>query len=150
MRTLNKDQLHELEMLRVQVGGELKPDDVVEFARSNNTALHSAFEWDDTEAAVKYRMQQAGQVIRVAVTMLPRPDGALIPVRAYVYDQTRAVYALTQAVVQDDVRAEVLLKQMRAEIHRVTARYRRYAELVPHIDAALAQMEAVEEAEALA
>jgi hypothetical protein len=39
---------------------------------------------------------------------------------------------------------------MRAEIHRVTARYRRYAELVPHIDAALAQMEAVEEAEALA
>lgn len=44
--------------------GRLVPGDVVEAARDPDSPLHSHFTWDDTEAADKYRLQQAGVLIR--------------------------------------------------------------------------------------
>jgi hypothetical protein len=135
---MNKDQLAELEMLREEAGGTLAPAAIVDFARSANTALHSAFTWEDTEAAERWRLHEAKNVIRAAVTMLPRPDGGMVPVRAYVFDASRATYAATSAVIADDNAADMLLRQMRLDVERATARYRRHAVLVPHIAAALA------------
>ena len=39
------------------------PKNILEFARSENTELHKCFEWDDTKAAEKYRLQQARQIV---------------------------------------------------------------------------------------
>lgn len=137
---MNKDQLAELEMLRAEAGGALVPEAIVEFARSANTALHAAFDWADSSAAAKWRLHQARQVIRAAVTMLPRPDGGLVPVRAYVFDARSASYASTSAVLADTESADVLLRQMRMDIERTVARYRRYASLAPAIAATLAAL----------
>jgi len=60
----------ELESIRRSAGGLLRPEDVVEFARSPETALHEEFTWDDSEAAHQYRLWQARQVIRVNVTVI--------------------------------------------------------------------------------
>jgi hypothetical protein len=136
-RAMNKDQLAELELLREESGGNLDPRRIVEFARSSNTALHSAFTWDDGEAAERWRINQAKQVIRAAVTMLPRPDGGMVPVRAYVYDATARQYAATSTVLSDAESADTLLRQMRLDVERILNRYRRHASLVPHIAAAL-------------
>lgn len=63
----NETLLKELRQVQAaNPGGLLKPADVVEFARNPETALHSQFEWDDTEAAAQYRLRQAGDVIRRA------------------------------------------------------------------------------------
>lgn len=43
--------------------GILHPKDVVEEARKESSPLHSQFEWDDTEAAEKYRVWQARELI---------------------------------------------------------------------------------------
>jgi hypothetical protein len=137
---MNKDQLAELEMLRQEAGGTLRAEAIVDFARSANTALHSAFTWDDGEAADKWRLHQAKQVIRAAVTMLPRPDGGLVPVRAYVFDARKQTYALTADVAKDDEAIDVLLRQMRLDVERAVARYRRHASLAPHIAGALAAL----------
>lgn len=134
---MNKDQLAELEMLRTQNGGVLLPAAILDFARSANTALHAAFSWDDTEAAERWRVHQAKQVIRAAVTMLPRPDGAMVPVRAYVFSVERGGYAATSAVISDDAEAAALMRQMRLDVERALSRYRRHASLVPHIEAAM-------------
>ena len=139
-RSMTLDQLAELELLRMQNGGKLLPAKIVEFAQSANTALHHAFQWDDTEAAHKFRLHQAGQVIRAAVIMLPRPDGGMVPVRAYVYDAPRREYALTVDVLADQESADALLCQMHADVQRAIAKYRRYADLAPHIDAALSAL----------
>lgn len=64
--------------------GRLRAEAVVEYARNPKTALHSCFEWDDTAAAVAWRLEQARQIIRVRVTILDPGDGDEVLVRAYV------------------------------------------------------------------
>ena len=141
-RAMNTDQLAELEMLREEASGQLLPEKIVEFARSANTALHSAFTWDDGAAAERWRLHQARQVVRAAVTLLPRPDGGMVPVRAYVYQAPSRSYAATQAVISDADSAEALLLQLRQDVERAVGRYRRYAALAPHIAATLAALPA--------
>jgi hypothetical protein len=61
----------ELEQIRRGNGGVLRPSDVVAFAKNKKTALHSYFEWDDSKAAAAHRLEQARELIRVVVTVLP-------------------------------------------------------------------------------
>jgi hypothetical protein len=44
--------------------GRLVPEDVVEAAREPSSPLHGYFTWDDTEAAARYRLDQARTLIR--------------------------------------------------------------------------------------
>ena len=62
--------------------GILMPEHVVEAARPSHHPLHDRFEWDDTEAAHQYRIDQARRIIRVTVTMLPAMKGQRV-VRSY-------------------------------------------------------------------
>ena len=62
--------------------GVLRPEDVVEQARSPKSVLHGLFQWDDSEAAREYRLWQARELIRVSVVMLPEAGGE--PTRAFV------------------------------------------------------------------
>ena len=66
--------------------GELTPGLVVDTARDPKNPLHSCFEWDDTVAAEKYRIVQAGQLIRSVKVVYEAPKGpstmrAFVPVR---------------------------------------------------------------------
>ena len=54
-----KDKVsHELEMIRRKHKGVLNPQDVVEFARNSDTALHQEFEWNDKIAGDAYLEEQ--------------------------------------------------------------------------------------------
>lgn len=57
-------QLEALKAIAARDGGLLRPAAVVEAARDVNSPLHSAFVWDDTEAARLYRLDQAQRLIR--------------------------------------------------------------------------------------
>jgi len=58
----------ELTNIAEQNGGTIRPDDVVTAAQPEESPLHSFFDWNDSEAAYKYRLWQARQLIRVMVT----------------------------------------------------------------------------------
>lgn len=114
----------ELESVRVQNGGVLRPEDVVEFARDPKTALHKKFEWDDTEAARLYRLEEARGIIRVAVSVV-HEDFA--PMRTYVSlsrDRVRGggYRPVRDVLNHDDMRKE-LLSEAISELARVRARY---------------------------
>jgi hypothetical protein len=64
----------ELEVIAKQGDGVLQAEAVVEFARDKSTALHSEFNWDNTDAAHKWRLHQARNLIRVQVTFEPRSE----------------------------------------------------------------------------
>jgi len=66
----NKDQIKELKVIADKHDGVLKPDDVVKFAKSSKTSLHKAFDWDDTTAAHKWRIDQARALIRFSVEVI--------------------------------------------------------------------------------
>lgn len=48
----------------MSIGETVKPSDVVELARDENTALHNLFTWDDSVAAERYREHEAGCILR--------------------------------------------------------------------------------------
>ena len=45
------------------IGENATPKQIVEKARNESTELHKCFDWDDTTAAEKWRIQQARQVV---------------------------------------------------------------------------------------
>ena len=63
-----------LKQLAENSGGALSPEEVVRAARPASSPIHDQFEWDDTEAAKRYRLMQAGELLRVSVEVI-EPDG---------------------------------------------------------------------------
>lgn len=57
-------QLEALKEIAARDGGFLRPQAVVDAARDRDSPLHGAFCWNDTEAAKRYRILQAQQLIR--------------------------------------------------------------------------------------
>ena len=117
--------------------GVLIPRDVVEFAKDPNTALHSRFDWDDSSAASKYRLEQARKIIRVRVTYLEDTN-----------TPTRMFYSLPSdrreeggyrqidwIMKREDASAELLENAMK-EFELWEAKYRHLKEILPIVEAA--------------
>ena len=128
----------ELEYISSQNNGILRPVDVLEYAKKENTALHGCFEWEDSKAAYEYRLWQARQIIRVHVTVLP---GSNEPVRAYVSLKTDRYakdggYRSINAVLQDESMREQMLSEALEELSVYEDKYKRLSELQPVFHAA--------------
>lgn len=54
--------------------GTVAPESVVDAARPETSPIHPHFEWDDSEAAERYRQVQARQMIRSLVVVYVRND----------------------------------------------------------------------------
>ena len=60
----------ELNKLMTEKEQELKPIDVVEYARPTNSKLHKFFDWNDSTAAEKYRKCQARNLLNSVVEVV--------------------------------------------------------------------------------
>lgn len=123
----------ELEAIREEHNGILRAEDVLEYAKNPDTALHKKFIWDDTEAARQYRLAQARAVIRVNVIV---PDATLTPVRAYVSlysdrQQPGGGYRHLSDVLTHNDRRKQLLAQALKEARTWREKYKNLAELAP-------------------
>lgn len=58
-------------------GGNCTAEEVVDVAKSSRSPIHKYFDWDDTSAARKYRLQQAGQMIRCVVLNIEDSDNEI-------------------------------------------------------------------------
>lgn len=126
-------QKKEIDALVTKHGGSLPPERVVEFASNPRTALHSAFQWDDTEAAREYRLWQARSLIRCLVTIV-ECDGANVVTRAFVSlvedrGQGEAGYRPIETVLSDDAMRAKLLDAARQDMERFQVKYGTLAEL---------------------
>jgi hypothetical protein len=115
----------ELEHIREINDGILRPEAVVDFAADPETALHAHFTWDDTEAAHKYRLWQAREIIRVQVQVT---DASVGPVRMYVslMDDRKGSgggYRTIDDVMASSVYRSQLLDQARRDMDRFSAKY---------------------------
>ena len=117
------DLLAELERVRISNGGFLTPEAVVNSARDENSPLHPFFDWDDTEAARKWRIVQARRLIRLSVTII-KPE--VEPVRAFVsLPRDRGVngYRSTVQVLSDEDLREQLLECALRELQAFRRKY---------------------------
>ncbi len=82
----------ELEQIREQHDGQLHTPEIVNAARSEDSALHPYFEWDDQKAAEKYRQNTARRLVR-AVIIKPEkntPEDNPATHRAYISVQAES------------------------------------------------------------
>ena len=107
----------------------LDPAKVVQWARTHRaSALHSRFEWDDTQAAERYRIWQARELI-VSVDVI-YPD--MKPRQVYVSPMESrgdGGYVALVEVLSNRQRRAAFLEQALAEFQRFEAKYADLKEL---------------------
>jgi len=124
----------ELTQIFNEHNGRVPPEAVIEFARDENTALHAEFEWDDTEAAHQFRLDQARKIIRLNIDVIETPNGNVrMPVYVSLVSDRRGgggYRALTDVMSNAEMRAQ-LLQQAIDELQRVRRKYESLRELTP-------------------
>ena len=128
-----------------EAAGRLDAEAVVEAAEAETHPLHSYFEWDDTEAARKWRLWQAGNLIRsVKILVSAANNGDVDDFKIREWLPARTLGGPTgQYLPEDQVRQHPeqqarLLRQMRREL---AAAKRKYAHMQQFWEA-LARMQA--------
>ena len=65
----------EIMRIKDKNGGLVSPDSIVKEAAKKSNPLHSLFTWDDSLAAQKYRLSEAGALLRaIEITYVEIPD----------------------------------------------------------------------------
>lgn len=129
----------ELERLTLQNGGILKAEAVVESARDPESPLHDQFQWDDTEAATQWRLQQARQLIRVVVRF-EEVGNKQVPCRVFVSltpdrEESGGGYRVTTSVMADEDMRRQMLLDARREMTRFREKYSALSELAKVFEA---------------
>lgn len=118
----------ELEELHRASGGLLKPEDVVEWARTHqNSELHSSLEWNDAKAAHEHRVWQVRRLIAVHV-IAEEGDRTLVSLTVDRVRQGGGYRDIRDVMRVDELRA-CLLSDALEELERVKAKYDRLTEL---------------------
>lgn len=118
--------------------GVLKSADVVRAARDPKSPGHSHFTWDDTKAAEKCRLIEAGQLIR-KVYIVENATGAKSPAfLSLLPDRERpgGGYRATPEVISSRALREQLVLTAKAELRAWTERYAMLSTLVTSVAAA--------------
>ena len=115
----------------------LTPELVLEESRNESAVLHPCFEWDDSIAAEKYRLDQAGYLLRnIVITVTKTADAKVdapeeVKVRAFVNvsEEKKGVYVpIKTALSQENYRKRVLENAL-AELLMFQNKYSIYVEL---------------------
>lgn len=125
-----QQRTQELERIRKDNGGILKPPKVVDEARDPSSPLHDWFTWDDSEAGERYRIIEARKLIRVHVTEIPQNKQT---VRAYVsLSRDRKAgggYRQTQEVLDNSALRREMLREAMRDFELFEKKYRHLEEL---------------------
>lgn len=107
--------------------GKFTPMEVLEKAKDETTELHKCFEWNDSIAAEKYRLEQAKNIIRMLVYEKETKEQEVV--RYYAKTETKHVYQPTkQFLVQED-EYQGLLRRALAELEAFKNKYHTLTEL---------------------
>jgi len=131
----------ELERIRGDHGGQLRPIDVVNAARAPDSTLHPLFEWNDRKAAEQHRLERARGVLRAVVTIIDTPAEE-VTVRAFVsiLDDSESarrgrVYVGIDDVRKDPDKWEQVMAMAMGELQGWRDRWQKYEQLRPVVSA---------------
>ncbi len=121
------ERIAELERIK----GRIVPENLVDDARPEGSPLHPCFEWNDAEAAEKYRHAQATKILCAVVTKLPQQRAEARMVRAFVHvvsGEEKHFVSTAVAMRDKDFRRQVVERAYR-ELLAWKARYEEFEEL---------------------
>jgi hypothetical protein len=115
-------------------GGSITSKEVLEDAKKTTSPLHGYFEWDDSVAAEKYRISQAGYLLRSIEVVITRPDGTEMQVRQYYSiknetdEGTEQKYYTLGSVLNDAEKRKQVVATAYSEVKNWRERYGQYSE----------------------
>lgn len=115
------------------LGDTYTPQQVVDFARDENTELHKCFEWDDTRAANLYRLQQARKISCNLVYVDPQDNSKPSHIRVYQRSEEDKAYKGVVFTLKNETEYDSLLKRAYSELQSFKQRYQNLVELAPFI-----------------
>ncbi len=120
---------------RLERRGELTPQALVDESRPEDAPLHGFFEWDDEQAAERYREVQARQIIHsieVISTVDKTPVKAFVSLRIGGHERR---YQSTEVALSQPSSREMVLREAMAELKAFEKKYGRFSELAEVIAA---------------
>jgi hypothetical protein len=127
------------------VFGSITPETILAASTPVDALFHNLFEWDDTEAATKYRLHQARTIINnIQLTIIT--DGASRVVSAYEVVKTENFrgYKSITTLSSDEV-TQVKNRTIR-DLNVLKEKlqvYKKFDAAIPHLDAALENIKSV-------
>lgn len=116
------------------IGNSATTAQILDKARDEQTELHKCFDWDDAEAAEKWRLQQARHIVCNLVikekSETPRPE-----VRVFFKTDADSGYKPTVLIMQDKDEYRKLLARALAELNSFRSKYKTLVELDGVFDA---------------
>ena len=110
------------------LGENVKPEMIVAAAQDSNSELHKCFEWDDTEAARKYRIIQAGNLVRNLVIVESKEKSEPQQIRV-MYTSQDGGYKRTKLILHNPDEYEALKNRAMAELRAIKNKYNMILEL---------------------
>jgi anion-transporting ArsA/GET3 family ATPase len=110
----------------LSIGKTATAQQILDYARNPNSELHKCFEWDDTVAAEKYRLQQARNVVCHLVHVDEKKEE---PQKIRLIQKVTEGYMPVQMIVRNPLEYEKLLERARAELRAFKQRYHTLVEL---------------------
>ncbi len=116
--------------------GAIDPKDLLELARPKKSPIHHIFEWDDSRAAEKFRLDQARLLIRCLVVEIDGTDVRqyVSPVLVHPTDTDKKYLSVDSAMADESIWEQVLNRALR-ELFTWKAQYKRLKKLGPVIKA---------------
>ena len=125
-----------LEALADKAGGDLKPDAVVEAARSEKHPLHVHFEWDDKLAAEAHRLDQARNIIRIVRVEDEDASGGNVRAFVSVSEKSGVAYKPIATVRKSHDLQLALLKAAERDLDAFKTRYRELKDICDLVEQA--------------
>lgn len=115
--------------------GLLHEEDILREAQKASSPLHKQFTWEDTDAARKWRLQEARELIMRVTYLVPTNQEEPTTLRYYASLASDRIAgggyrAITDVLSQAEWRDE-LLRTALAELQNLQKRYKDLVELVP-------------------
>lgn len=128
----------ELEKIRKRNHGLLRPEDVVKAAEPKSSPLHDKFDWKNSTAAHKWRLEQARHIIRVFVQVIDTGKGSAES-RVFVALSSDMPggggYRILTDVLGDETLRKTLLQDAYEDMRRFTQKYAALEELADVFEA---------------
>lgn len=107
----------------MSLGEDVSPAQIVEYARKPNAELHRCFTWNDAEAANKYRIYEARQV--VCNLIVHKENGEKqepTPIRLF-HKTENGHYKPISLIIQNEDEYQSLLRQCRDALQSLKRKY---------------------------
>lgn len=144
-----KVALNAIDEIKNKNGGQVSPNAIVDAAKKKTHPLHKLFTWDDTEAAAKYRLQEAGNLLRsIEITYeelpeQPRRAFEIITKKTSGDPETKTLYGTAEEVAADPKAHSRLIAEAVTTLMAWRTRFRYLQELshlIEEIDRTIEQL----------